>query len=67
MIKEINSYEDFKKLTNKELEELVNTPMSLEKRKTILSYIHEVMKEIDDGNLNIIVEDNKTISKTLPK
>lgn len=62
---EIHSYEDFKKLSFKELKNYINSSLSFEERIRINNYIHQVMDELNNKENNITFEDNITTEEVL--
>ena len=61
----INSYEDFKKLSFKELKNYINSSLSFEERVRINNYIHQVMDELNNKEVNITFEDKITTEEVL--
>lgn len=62
---EIHSYEDFEKLSFKELKNYINSSLSFEERVRINNYIHQVMDELNNKEINITFEDNITTEEVL--
>ena len=58
MVKELNSYEDFKKLSFQELDNYINTPgKSRDKMKQLLTWIRRAEKEQQENNPNYLNEE----------
>lgn len=66
MVKELNSYEDFKKLSFQELDNYINTPgKSRDKMKQLLTWIRRAEKEQQENNPNYLNEEYQYVYESI--
>lgn len=66
MVKELNSYEDFKKLSFQELDNYINTPgKSRDKMKQLLTWIRRAEKEQQENNPNYLNEEYEYVYESI--
>lgn len=66
MVKELNSYEDFKKLSLDEIDEYVDTPgKTTEQMKQFLTWIRRAEKEQQENNPNYLNEEYEYVYESI--